>query len=168
MKYLKFETAVKRCTDAWLGHPSHMITSTSIFKSTSYTCRSETPSHALQGAHCKESTQGDRGGSRISRRGGGGKVRGGGSKAWRPNRDAPLPREARKLSENTTISILKNAQNNHIYNIWDCKLNVHAAIETYRKHVFNHPFHTATSFIMIIIMIKLYAVGIRYWHPRKM
>ena len=29
-----------------------------------------------------------------------------------------LPREARKLSEKTTISILKNAQNNHIYNIW--------------------------------------------------
>ena len=43
--------------------------------------------------------------------------------------------------ENTTISILKNAQNNHIYNIWDCKLNAHEAIEIHWKHVFNHPFH---------------------------
>ena len=33
----------------------------------------------------------------------------------RTGRDVPLSREARKLSENTTISILKNAQNNHIY-----------------------------------------------------
>ena len=73
----------------------------------------------------------------------------------------PLPREARKLSEDTTISILKNAPNNHI---WDCKLNVHAAIyletlETTKSRPISLQRLILLRSRVIIIMIKLYAVG---------
>ena len=84
--------------------------------------------------------------SRISGRGCGAKWERGGSKVRRPIRGVTLPREARKLSEDTTIRILKNGQSNRIYNKWDCKLNPHAAIKTHWKHVFNHPFHCNVFF----------------------